>query len=181
MFRKIALTAALAALASAPLAAELPRGADAPGFTARGAKAGKPMSFNLKKALRNGPVVLYFFPKAYTQGCTLEANAFAEAMDDFRAAGATVVGMSNDDLPTLIRFSREECRDEFAVASASSALVKAYDVDLIREGKSTGLTNRVSYVIGQDGRIAFVHSDLDWRDHVRLTLARVRAMKAARR
>ena len=102
-------------------------------------------------------------------------------MDDFRAAGATVVGMSNDDLPTLIRFSREECRDEFAVASASSALVKAYDVDLVREGKSTGLTNRVSYVIGQDGRIAFVHSDLDWRDHVRLTLARVRAMKAARR
>lgn len=176
--RKLALmSAAVLALVAAPVAAELPVGAKAPNFSARGALAGKTMSFNLRAALRNGPVVLYFYPKAFTKGCTLEANAFAEAMDEFEAAGATVVGMSNDDLPTLMRFSKEECRDEFAVASASSAIIRAYDVDLVRDGKSTGLTKRTSYVIGQDGRIAFVHSDMDWRDHVRMTLAKVKAMK----
>ncbi len=173
----IGLALALPTAASA----ELPAGSRAPNFTARGALGGKPFTVNLAQALKRGPVVLYFYPKAFTQGCTLEAHAFAEATADFRAAGATVIGLSNDDFPTLQRFSKEECRDKFAVASATPAVVKAYDVDLVRDGKSTGYTKRTSYVIGQDGRIKLVHSDMDYKDHVRATLAAVQAMKGKKK
>jgi peroxiredoxin len=160
--------------------ADLPQGAKAPIFATQGAKAGKPFAFNLRAALRKGPVVLYFYPKAFTQGCTLEAHAFAEATPDFAAAGASVVGMSADDLPTLQKFSTEACRDKFAVAIATPAIIKAYDVDLKRNGVSTGYTSRTSYVIGQDGRVRFVHSNMDYKDHVRLTLEAVRSLRRTR-
>jgi peroxiredoxin len=175
------LAAGLALVLPASANAELAAGAKAPPFIARGALGGKLFTVDLAQALKKGPVVLYFYPKAFTQGCTLEAHAFAEASDDFRAAGATVIGLSNDDFPTLQRFSVEACRDKFAVATATPAVVKAYDVDLVREGKSTGLTKRTSYVIGQDGRIRLVHSDMDYKDHVRTTLAAVKAMKAKKK
>ena len=172
------IAAALGALAlPAASHAELPVGATAPEFATQGALAGKAFAFNLDKALGKGPVVLYFYPKAFTQGCTLEAHAFAEAGDEFAAAGATVVGMSADDLPTLKRFSTEECRDKFAVAIATPAIIEAYDVALKREGLPAGLTDRTSYVIGTDGKIAFVHSDLNYKDHVSLTLAAVRKLR----
>ena len=169
---------AVAALLTAfPGAAALQQGARAPALSTQGALAGKTFAFDLQRELRKGPVVLYFYPKAFTQGCTLEANAFAEAMDDFRAAGAQVVGLSADDLPTLQRFSTEECRDAFPVAIASPATIRSWDVSFKREGQDTGLTDRTSYVIGSDGRIVMVHSDLDWREHVNRTLAAVRALK----
>jgi peroxiredoxin Q/BCP len=170
------VAAAFLALLPASAQAELPRGALAPDFTARGALAGKPFTVHLAQALKRGPVVLYFYPKAFTQGCTLEAHAFAEASDEFRSVGATVIGMSADDLPTLQRFSTEACRDKFAVASAAPSVVKAYDVALGGAGKSPGHTKRTSYVIDRQGRIAFVHSDMDYRDHVRLTLDAVRKL-----
>lgn len=179
----IAALAALAAL-SLPAAsqADLPQGARAPIFATRGAMAGKPFAFNLRSALRQGPVVLYFYPKAFTQGCTLEARAFAEANADFRAAGATVVGMSADDVPTLQRFSTEACRDKFAVASATPQIIRAYDVALKQpDGTATGLTTRTSYVIGRDGRIRMVYTNMNYAEHVRLTLEAVRAMKVASR
>jgi thioredoxin-dependent peroxiredoxin len=171
------LAAALALLA-VPAAASLPTGAKAPVFATQAAKAGKAFGFNLRSALAKGPVVLYFYPKAYTKGCTLEANAFAEATPEFAKYGATVVGLSNDDIDTLKRFSKEECRDKFAVGVANPQIVKAYDAALVRDGKDTGLTQRTSYVIDQKGRIAFVHSDLDYKDHVRLTLAAVKKLQA---
>jgi len=169
-----------ALLSTVPLAAALPVGATAPDFATQGALDGKPFAFALKQALRKGPVVLYFYPKAFTQGCTLEAHAFSEATDDFRKAGATVIGMSADDLPTLQKFSTEACRGKFAVAVASPAIVRDYDVDLKRDGTSTGLTSRTSYVIARDGRVVLVHSDMDYRDHVRLTLEAVRKLKLKR-
>ena len=175
MFKTIAAAIALIAV---PASAGLPVGAKAPAFATQAAKAGKPFAFNLRSALAKGPVVLYFYPKAYTKGCTLEANAFAEATPEFAKYGATVVGMSNDDIETLKRFSREECRDKFAVAVANPKIVKAYDAALVRDGKDTGLTQRTSYVIDQKGRVAFVHSDLDYKDHVRLTLAAVKKLQA---
>lgn len=175
---KPALAAVLALGLATPGMAELPVGAKAPTFSARGALAGKVMTFNLAKALKKGPVVLYFYPKAFTQGCTLEANAFAEAMGDFEKAGASVVGLSADDLPTLQEFSKRECRDKFAVASASRAMIDAYDVALVRDGKDTGVTDRTSYVIAKSGKIVMVHSEMDWREHVNLTLAKVREMAA---
>src|ERR671912_2878465 len=113
---------------ASPAAAALPAGAKAPDFVTTGALAGKPFQLHLKRELRKGPLVLYFFPKAFTKGCTLEARAFSEASAEFRKAGARVIGLSSDDLPTLKRFSVEDCRNAFPVASASPAVIKLYDV-----------------------------------------------------
>jgi peroxiredoxin Q/BCP len=168
-----ALFAALALLAQ-PLAAALPVGAKAPDFRTTGALAGKPFKLHLAAQLRNGPVVLYFFPKAFTQGCTLEAKAFADAMPQFREAGARVIGMSADDLQTLERFSTEACRNTFPVATATRATIKAYDVVLKQKPE---LADRTSYVIDRRGRIVMVHSELDWKDHVAKSLAAVQALK----
>jgi peroxiredoxin len=166
--------AALALAGASPAAlAELPEGAKAPGFSTRAALAGKEFGFTLSTALAKGPVVLYFYPKAFTQGCTLEANAFAEAMPRFKALGASVIGMSNDDIDTLKRFSREECRDAFPVGVANAKIIAAYDVAM----GTSGLSNRTSYVIARDGRIVAVHSDGDYRGHVDKTLAAVRALR----
>ena len=180
MKRFIALAAAALALTAFPAAASLPVGAKAPAFSTQAAIGGKASGFNLRAALAKGPVVLYFFPKAFTKGCTLEAHEFAERTPDFARYGATVVGMSNDDIDTLKRFSKEACRDKFAVAAATPKIVEAYDVALVADGKKTGLTERTSYVIDTKGRIAFVHSDLDYKDHVRLTLEAVKKLQAAR-
>lgn len=177
MFRLLLPFAALAALLTGPAHAELPKGSKAPMFATSVAEAGKAGKFNLQQALKRGPVVLYFYPKAFTKGCTLETRAFAEAHDQFAAAGATVVGMSADDISTLKRFSVEECRNKFAVGVATPAIIKAYDVGIGLAGISSGYSNRSSYVIGRDGKVVFVHSDLDYRDHVSKTLAAVKALK----
>ena len=173
--------AAVAFSLAAPAAANLPVGANAPVFATQGAKGGKPFAINLRAALSKGPLVLYFYPKAFTKGCTLEAKAFADATPDFAAAGATVVGLSADDLPTLQKFSTEACRDQFAVAIATPEIIKAYKVNLRIAGVSTGLTTRTSYVIGQDGKVRFVHSQMDYKDHVRLTLEAVQKLRAEKR
>ncbi len=172
---KLAMTVmAIPALVVAlPATAALPVGRAAPDFRTMGALNGKPFRLHLAEQLKSGPVVLYFYPKAFTKGCTLEAHAFSEANSQFVAAGARVIGMSADDLPTLKRFSVEHCRGQFPVATASPAIIRAYDVKL----PVVRMTNRTSYVIAQDGRIVMVHSDLDWKDHVAKTLAAVRALK----
>ena len=162
------------ALSAQPLAAALPVGAQAPDFTTYGAVGGKPFKLHLKEQLSRGPLVLYFFPKAFTQGCTLEAKAFADAMPQFRKAGARVIGMSADDLQTLERFSTEACRNTFPVATATPTTIKAYDVVLKQKPE---LSDRTSYVIDRRGRIVMVHSELDWKDHVAKSLAAVEALK----
>jgi thioredoxin-dependent peroxiredoxin len=172
--RKLLIGLALASL-SIPAWAALPVGAKAPDFVTTGAIAGKPFRLHLAEQLRNGPVVLYFFPKAFTQGCTLEARAFSEASAEFSKLGVRVIGMSRDDLATLKRFSVEECRNAFPVASASDAIARSYDVVLKQKPE---LTDRTSYVIAPDGRIVFVHSEMDWSEHVPKTLAAVRALQA---
>ena len=178
---KLAVLFAALSLVAVPTQAKLPVGAKAPGFTTRAALAGETFGFNLRAALAKGPVVLYFYPKAFTKGCTLEAHEFAEQTPAFARYGATVIGMSNDDIETLKRFSKEECRDKFAVAAATPKIVSAYQAALVSEGKQTGLTERTSYVIDRKGRIVFVHSDLDYKDHVRLTLDAVKKLQAKRR
>lgn len=172
--RKLLLGFAAAGLAFAPALAALKVGARAPDFTTTGALAGKPFKVHLRDQLKKGPVVLYFFPKAFTKGCTAEAHAFSEATADFRKAGASVIGMSADDLPTLQKFSVEECRNAFPVATATPATQKAYDVAW---AEHPGLTTRTSYVIATNGRIVMVHDDLDFSRHVAKTLAAVRALK----
>ena len=164
----------MAAAAATPPAAAPPTGAKAPDFTTTGAIAGKPFRLHLAEQLKHGPVVLYFYPKAFTKGCTLEAHAFSEAAKDFKAAGARVIGMSADDLPTLKRFSVEGCRNAFPVATAAPDVIDAYDVALKQK---PGMTDRTSYEIDPTGRIVFVHSDFDWSEHVSKTLAAVEALK----
>lgn len=167
------LFAVLAGLLPLSAQAALPVGAKAPDFTTKGALGGKPFTLHLARQLGKGPVVLYFFPAAFTPGCTIEAHEFAEATDAFRKAGATVIGLSADPVDKLRKFSVQECRNKFAVATATPQIIADYDVKLPQlEGRS----NRTSFVIAPDGRIVFVHSDLDPADHVRTTLAAVRAL-----
>jgi len=175
--RFLAMTAALSLLAQ-PAFGALPVGAKAPAFTTQASLAGKPFSFTLAQALKKGPVVLYFFPAAFTKGCTIEAHEFAEATDDFRKEGATVIGISADNIETLNRFSREACRDKFAVASATPAIIKAYDVVL---PKKPTLSDRTSYVIAPDGKVIYTHSELSPQNHVKNTMAAVRKWKAEKK
>ena len=177
MKRFAALAAPVAALVMAGAAhASLPVGATAPEFTAKGALAGKPLDFDLQKQLKKGPVVLYFFPAAFTSGCTLEAHAFSDATDDFKKAGATIVGITGGNVDRVAEFSKTECRDKFAVlADPGLAISKTYDA------KSTfgtrEISARTSYVIGRDGKVTFIHSDMNPSKHVELTLAAVKELK----
>jgi peroxiredoxin Q/BCP len=172
--RKLLAGLAVAILAAMPTSAALPAGAKAPNFTTTGAIAGKPFKLTLAEQLKHGPVVLYFYPKAFTKGCTLEAHAFSEAAKDFKKAGARVIGMSADDLETIKRFSVEGCRNAFPVATATPDVIKAYDVALKQKPE---MTDRTSYVIDRSGKIVFVHSDLEWNEHVSKTLAAVKGLK----
>lgn len=128
----------------------------------------------LSAALKDGPVILYFFPKAFTSGCTAEAHAFSTSIGEFKKAGAQVIGMSGDDLKTLHDFSTKECRSAFPVATATPEIQKEYDVAWAAH---PGITTRTSYVIDRSGKIVMVHDDLDFSQHVSKTLAAVKALK----
>lgn len=164
-------------LVSSSAPAALAPGAMAPNFTTQGALAGRAFSFNLAQALKKGPVVLYFFPAAFTPGCTLEAHEFAEATPEFAKYGATVVGMSADPIDKLQKFSVEECRNKFAVATATPAVIKGYDVALqVRPG----MTNRTSYVIAPNGKVVHSYSALSHQKHVSETMAAVKRWRATK-
>lgn len=175
--RRSALALCVACAAANAVAALKP-GAPAPLFKTEAAVAGKPFAFDMAAALQKGPVVLYFFPKAFTQGCTVEANAFAEATPRFAALGASVVGMSRDNIDTLKKFSVEECRNQFAVAAdPDGKTIRAYDAASLMPG----MASRISYVVGQDGKIAFTHEGSDPLRHVEETMKAVQRLKAAAR
>jgi peroxiredoxin len=172
--RKLLFALTAASLFAAPATAALKVGDKAPDFTTTGAVGGKEFKLHLKDQLKKGPVVLYFFPKAFTSGCTAEAHAFSSSIGDFRKAGAQVIGMSGDDLKTLHDFSTKECRSAFPVATATPDVQKEYDVAWAAH---PGITTRTSYVIDKSGKIVMVHDDLDFSQHVSKTLAAVDALK----
>jgi len=172
--RKLLIAITATALAAVPAGAALKIGDKAPDFTTIGAVGGKEFKLHLADQLKKGPVVLYFFPKAFTSGCTAEAHAFSASIADFKKAGAQVVGMSGDDLKTLHDFSTKECRSAFPVATATPQIQKAYDVAWAAH---PGITTRTSYVIGKDGKVVMVHDDLDYTQHVAKTLAAVKTLK----
>jgi peroxiredoxin len=163
----------LVSLFAAPAFAALKPGDAAPDFTAQATLGGNEFTFSLAEALKKGPVVLYFFPKAFTKGCTAEAREFAEATAQFTAAGATLIGMSADDIGTLHKFSTQECSSKFPVAGDPGLnVIKAFDA--VMEGRN--LSDRVSYVIGRDGKVVYAYSDRNPDKHVENTLAAVKAL-----
>lgn len=172
--RKLLFALATVSFAATSANAALKVGDKAPDFTTVGAVGGKEFKVHLAELEKKGPVVLYFFPKAFTSGCTAEAHAFSASIDDYKKAGATVIGMSADNLQTLHDFSTKECRSAFPVASATPELQKEYDVAWAAH---PGITTRTSYVIGRDGKIVMVHDDPDFSQHVAKTLAAVRTLK----
>lgn len=165
--------AVLAAVLSASSAhAALDIGEAAPDFTVPASLQGKTFEFTLSKALQKGPVVLYFFPAAFSVGCSIEAHAFAEVIADFEAQGATVVGISGDDIDALVKFSTQDCRGKFAVASdEAKTVMKSYDAVM---ASHPDFANRVSYVIAPDGKVIYQYSSLNPGIHVNKVLAAVR-------
>ena len=160
--------AAALALCSLPVLAALKPGAVAPVFTADASLAGKPYKFSLQDELKKGPVVLYFYPAAFTSGCNVEARKFAEATEQFKALGAQVVGVSKDDIDTLHKFSVSECGSKFAVAADPGVKVaKSYDATLMIW---PGHADRTSYVIAPDGKIIYAYSAMSPDGHVKNTL-----------
>jgi peroxiredoxin len=160
---------------SQPALAELKPGAVAPMFTAQATIGGKIFDFDMKAALAKGPVVLYFYPAAFTSGCTFEAHDFAEHIDDYKKLGATVIGVSGDDIGKLQKFSVSECRSKFAVAAdGNHKISKSYDATL--GFGPIVYSDRTSYVIAPDGKIVFSYRALDATGHVGKTLAALAAL-----
>lgn len=180
MIRALTLSLATAVLASPALAA-LPVGAKAPDFTAAAFQAGKQTTFSLAEARKKGPVVVYFFPAAYTGGCNLEAKAFADAMDQFTANGATVIGVTAGNTDRLAEFSNDikTCSGKFKVAADPGLkIASGYDAKLALR---PGWTNRTSYVVAPDGKVLLSYSELKPDEHVTHTLDAVKKWKAAKK
>jgi thioredoxin-dependent peroxiredoxin len=159
----------LGALCALPAFASLKTGEKAPLFNTQASLGGKVYNFSLADALKKGPVVLYFYPAAFTKGCTIEAHDFAAAIDEYHAMGATVIGVSHDDIDTLKKFSVSECRSKFPVAAdTDQKIMRAYDAVL---PQNTKYANRTSYVIVPDGTILYTYTNLSPDKHVSNTLA----------
>jgi thioredoxin-dependent peroxiredoxin len=155
--------------ASTSAYAALDVGDAAPNFTASAALGGKVFKFNLADSLAKGPVVLYFFPAAFSVGCSIEAHEFAESIPKFEALGATVIGVSSDDIATLGKFSVQACQGKFPVASDDTqAVMKSYDAVMALK---PDYANRVSYVIAPNGKVLYNYQSLNPSRHVEKTLA----------
>lgn len=189
--KKFLVAAMVAALITSPAYAALSVGAKAPDVAAQGSLGGKPFEFKLAEALKKGPVVIYFFPAAYTAGCTAETKAFADAADDFKAAGATLIGLTGgarladgtmanakDNQARLAEFAAEHCRDKFPIAAVTADTIKAFDVTLPQR---VDWSARTSYVIAPDGKVLLAYSDQKPDEHITRTLEAVKAWKAAQK
>ena len=164
----------LFSLTSASYAA-LDVGDAAPNFTAQAALAGKVFRFSLSDALAKGPVVLYFYPAAFSIGCSIEAHEFAESINKFEALGATVIGVSTDDIDALGKFSVQACQGKFPVASDNTqSIMKSYDAVMALR---PDYANRVSYVIAPNGKVAYNYQSLNPSRHVEKTLAALKDLR----
>ncbi len=176
MVRRAIFAVAVAGLVGTPALAALKPGDAAPDFTAEAAVGGRDFTFSLADALKRGPVVLYFYPKSFTRGCTIEAHEFAEAAQSFADAGATLIGMSKDTIETQRKFSTEECRDKFPVAADPAlTVIRSYDAvraTPIPSGET--VADRISYVIAPDGKVLYSYADSAPDKHIENTLAVVK-------
>jgi peroxiredoxin len=175
---RLALAAAAVALVGTPALAALKAGDKAPDFTAQGFQAGKPLSFSLAQARKKGPVVLYFFPAADTKGCNIEAKMFADATDQFKAAGATVIGVTAGNLEKLQQISADtdKCSGKFPVAADPGAkIAKQYDSVMTARPE---YSDRTSYVIAPTGQVLHAYTQNDPTEHVAQSMGAVKAWKA---
>jgi len=194
MKKQLVIGLMAAALCTSPAFAALKAGDTAPDFSASGSLGGKDYSFNLKSALKKGPVVVYFYPSAYTGGCDLEAHTFAEQSDKFAKAGITIVGVSADDLGRLKQFSADPnfCAGKFPIVSdADTKIAQSYNLtvtppragakDVNQVEINHAFIERVTYVVGKDGKILATLSSKDDKlspdQHVDKSLAILTAAK----
>jgi thioredoxin-dependent peroxiredoxin len=169
MKRLLLVLTLIGTLSSLPVFASLNVGAKAPLFTAEATLGGKVYNFSLADALKKGPVVVYFYPAAFTKGCTIEAHDFAAAMDKYHALHATVIGVSHDQIDILKKFSVSECRSKFPVAAdTDQKIMRSYDAVLPKHDQ---YANRTSYVIAPDDTIIYTYTNLNPDQHVANTLA----------
>lgn len=174
--KAILAVACASALLAAPAYAALQNGAKAPDFSAIASIGGKEFKFALADALKKGPVVLYFYPAAFTPGCTIEAHNFADAMDDFHKLGATVIGVSHDPIEKLDRFSLTECRSKFPVAADTDGkIMRSYDA--VQDPREE-YADRVSYLIAPDGRVVYSYTAGDPTHHVEYTIGALKKLVA---
>jgi peroxiredoxin Q/BCP len=159
-----------------PAHAALNVGTPAPQFVTQASLGGKVFTYSLADALKQGPVVLYFYPAAFTRGCTIEAHDFADAIEKYHDLGATVIGVSHDDIEKLNKFSVSECRSKFPVAADSDqSIMKSYDAILAAKPE---YANRTSYVISPGGEIIYAYTDMQPDKHVENTLDALRKWNA---
>jgi peroxiredoxin len=187
------LLAGLAAVAVAlPVYAALQKGDAAPTFTARASLAGKEFNYSLADALKQGPVVVYFYPSAFTQGCNIQAHTFAENMDAFKAAKASVIGVSLDSIARLNDFSADPayCAGKLAVASdADGSIAKSYQL-MVRDAPAGGFPDsrgvkidhgfaeRTTFIVTKDGKVAATIGGVSPEENVAQALKAVKDIAA---
>ncbi|MBV8683075.1 MAG: peroxiredoxin [Caulobacteraceae bacterium] len=174
--RRLFAAAALAGLIAGPALAALKEGETAPQFTANAFVGGKAFTFNLDAALKKGPVVLYFFPAAFTKGCTIEAHEFADAAEQYQKLGATLIGITAGNTDRVGEFSSVECRSKFPVAADPGAkIAETY------HSKMTAMpySERTSYVIAPDGKVILAYTEMSPDQHVTKTLDAVKSWRSA--
>jgi peroxiredoxin len=164
---RLLLAGLLSSAVCAQALAAVPVGTAAPAFKTQASLAGKTFTYDLTKALKKGPVVVYFYPGAFTGGCNIQAHTFAEDMDKFKSAGATVIGVSLDKIETLNAFSSDPqyCAGKLPVASdADGSIAKSYDLQVrggppgMKDTRGVELDHkfaeRTTFIVGKDGKIA---------------------------
>jgi peroxiredoxin len=188
--KRVLLTCLVSTAICLPALAALKDGDSAPAFTAPASLAGKEFKFSLKESLKKGPVVVYFYPSAYTQGCNLQAHTFSVNQEKFAAAGASVVGVSLDNIQRLNQFSADPdyCAGKFPVASdADGSIAKSYELNVkqiagLKDTKGNevdhGLAERTTFVVTPDGKIAATIGGMKPDENVMKALETVQQLKA---
>ena len=189
--KRFLLGCLLSSVITMPAIAALKAGETAPEFQTQASQAGKAFTYSLKESLQKGPVVVYFYPSAYTGGCNIQAHTFAENIDKFTAAGATIIGVSLDSIERLNDFSADPayCAGKVAVASdADGAIAKSYDLVVKdpAEGKKDsrgveithGFAERTTFIVTPDGKIVETVSGLKPAENVAKALETVQKLAA---
>ena len=189
--KRLLLSVVLSSVITLPAMAALKEGDKAPDFKTEASLAGKSFTFSLKDALKKGPVVVYFYPSAYTGGCNIQAHTFAVNSDKFAAAGATIIGVSLDSIKRLNDFSADPqyCAGKFPTASdADGSISKSFDLK-VADGKpgikdtrgveiDHGFAERTTFIVTRDGKIAATIGGMAPADNVTKALEEVQHLAA---